>query len=143
MPASEQPLETFAAPTPLKLSLLWASMMFCFVYGDYLGLYVPGKLASVAAGEMGFGRLTPGSLAVVALMMALPGLMIGLSALLPPVAARALNVVLGPAYAAIMILTLTGGAPPFYVMLAVIEIALAVMITIAAWRWPRRRGNAA
>jgi hypothetical protein len=28
----------------LKLSSLWAALMFCYLYGDYFGLYVPGKL---------------------------------------------------------------------------------------------------
>ncbi len=28
----------------IKISALWAPVMFCYVYGDYFGLYVPGKM---------------------------------------------------------------------------------------------------
>jgi hypothetical protein len=33
------------APVPvrLKLSALWASVMFCYVYGDYFDLFRPGS----------------------------------------------------------------------------------------------------
>ncbi len=86
---SRAPLELFKAPTPLKLAALWASLMFCYVYGDYLGLYVPGKLTEVAAGRMSFGALTPGKLTLVAIMMAVPGLMIARSLLLSPELSRA------------------------------------------------------
>ena len=54
---SQVPLAVFQAPTPLKLSALWASLMFCYVYGDYLGLYVPGKLAEVPSQGEGANRL--------------------------------------------------------------------------------------
>ena len=39
-------LEEYRAPTKVKLAALWASTMFCYVYGDYFGLYLPGKLAA-------------------------------------------------------------------------------------------------
>jgi hypothetical protein len=32
----------------LKLSALWASVMFCYIYGDYFELYKPGKLQNGA-----------------------------------------------------------------------------------------------
>lgn len=140
---SRAPLELFKAPTPLKLAALWASLMFCYVYGDYFGLYVPGKLAEVAAGRMGFGTLTPGKLALVAIMMAVPGLMIALSLLLPPGLSRALNLLFGIAYTVIMLLTMSGGAPPFYLTLGTIEVVLTLTIVAYAWTWPRRKGSLA
>lgn len=33
------------------LSALWAALMFCYIYGDCLGLYVPGKLRGMLAGR--------------------------------------------------------------------------------------------
>ena len=36
--------QDFKVNIKLKLSLLWTSVMFCYVYGDYFQLYVPGKV---------------------------------------------------------------------------------------------------
>lgn len=140
---SRPPLELFRAPTSLKLAALWASLMFCYVYGDYFGLYVPGKLDEVSAGRMGFGALTPVKLTLVATMMAAPGLMIALSVLLAPGLSRALNLLLGIAYTTIMLLTMSGGAPPFYLTLGTIEVLLTLAIVAYAWTWPRRTGSPA
>jgi hypothetical protein len=35
----------------LKLSLLWAALMFFYIYGDYFGLYVPGQLKGMLEGQ--------------------------------------------------------------------------------------------
>jgi hypothetical protein len=111
--------------------------MFCYVYGDYFGMYVPGKIMQMNAGEMGFGALTPVKLTIVALMMAVPALMVALSLLLPAQIARWAGIVLGLAYTAIMILTVTGGAPPFYLVMGAIEIVLSLAIVLIAVRWPQ------
>lgn len=50
-------------PVRLKLSLLWSSLMFCYIYGDYFGLYQPGKLQQMIDGQMGpLGPTTQGVL---------------------------------------------------------------------------------
>jgi hypothetical protein len=120
-----------------KLSGFWASLMFCFVYGDYLGLYVPGKVAEMNAGRMGpLGEITIGIHVSVAVMMAIPSVMVALSLLLPPVL-RWLHVLLAVAYAVIILLTMIGGAPAFYNLLGGIEIILLLAILWTAIRWPR------
>ncbi|MFO1508098.1 MAG: hypothetical protein U1F23_13710 [Lysobacterales bacterium] len=52
MPPSET-LQGFNPPVQLKLAMLWASVVFCYIYGDYFGLYVPGSLQSILDGRMG------------------------------------------------------------------------------------------
>ncbi len=44
-------LEDVKVPIRLKLSALWAALMFCYVYGDYFGLYHPGQLQSTLRGD--------------------------------------------------------------------------------------------
>lgn len=123
-------------PVRLKLSALWASLMFCYAYGDYFGLYVPGKVMDMNAGRMdALGSLTPGTLAAVAAMMAVPSLMVALSLFLPP-AFRWLHAALGLAYAGIVALTLIGGAPAFYLLFSIVEIILSFAILWLAIRWP-------
>ena len=130
-------LQRFNAPVELKLAALWAATMFCYIYGDYFGLYEPGMLAGMAAGRLGpLGPATPGILLAVTLMMAVPSVMVFLSLALPPVIARWSNMALGLAYTAIIALTLPG-SPLFYAVLGAVEMALTLGITWLAWRWPR------
>ena len=119
-----------------KLSALWAALMFCYVYGDYFGLYVPGKLKGMLDGEGPVGPVSEASLVMTALLLAMPGLMVFLSLALSPRLCRWVNIVLGLFYAAIMLLTMPG-AWWFYITLGVIEVALSLLIVVCAWRWPR------
>ncbi len=130
-------LEEYKVPTKGKLATLWASTMFCYIYGDYFGLYVAGTLADMNHGSMGpLGHATPGILTGVSLMMAVPSLMVALSLLLPARICRWTCIVLGLFYTAIMAVSLPG-SEPFYKVLAAIEIVLTLTITVVAVRWPR------
>lgn len=130
-------LEDYKAPTQIRLAALWTSTMFCYVYGDYFGLYVPGALADMNKGLMGpLGQATPGILIGVSLMMAVPSLMVILSLVLPPRICRWANILLGIAYTAIMAMTLPG-SQPFYLVLGITEVILTVSIIVVALRWKR------
>ena len=119
-----------------KLSALWAALMFCYIYGDYFGLYVPGKLKGMLAGDGPVGPVSEASLVARALLLAVPGLMVLLSLVLWPRLCRWTNIVLGLFYSAIMRLTMPG-AWWFYITLGVIEVLLSLLIVACAWRWPR------
>ncbi|MEO7050177.1 MAG: DUF6326 family protein [Rhodanobacter sp.] len=119
-----------------KLSALWTSLMFCYIYGDYFGLYVPGQLQGMLSGAGPMGPVSQGSLIGTALLLAVPGLMVFLSLVLAPRLCRWLNLALGVFYTAIMLLTMPG-AWWFYIMLGMIEVVLSLLIVACAWRWPR------
>lgn len=130
------PLQDHPVPTRLKLSALWTATMFCYVYGDYFGLYLPNKLASLAQGRMGpLGQASPGVLVAVSVMMAVPSLLIAATLFLPPAVCRWSNIVLGLMYTAIMAISLPGAAP-FYVTLAAFEMMLTGLAALVAWTWP-------
>jgi hypothetical protein len=130
-------LQDIKVPVRLRLAGLWTSLMFCYVYGDYFGLYGKGKLQEMMDGSFGpLGPTTAGVLVGVSLMMAVPALMVFGSMALPAAASKWANVVLGLAYAAIMVLTMPG-APTFYITLGVIEVALSLATVVTAWRWPK------
>lgn len=131
-----RPLSDIKLHVRLKLSALWAALMFCYIYGDYFGLYVPGKLQDMLGGEGPIGPASQGSLLGAALLLALPGLMVFLSLVMPPRVCRWLNVALGAFYTAVMLLTMPG-AWWFYIILGLIEVALSLQIVVYAWRWPR------
>lgn len=122
----------------LKLAAAWTSLIFCYVYGDYFGLYQPGKLDNMLHGRMGpLGEVTQGVLLGTSIMMAIPALMVFLCVVMKPLVSRWTNVLLGLAYAAIMVLTMLGGAWNFYLFFGVVEIALCLLIVRQAWKWPR------
>lgn len=132
------PLERMPLPRPLLLSVLWVSVTLCYLYGDYFGLYVPGKIQQLLDGRMGpLGAVTQQVLLGTATMMAIPSLLVVLSLVLAPQVSRWLNIVAGVAFSAIMLLTMPG-AWSFYHLLGVIEVALTVSIVWKAWTWPRR-----
>lgn len=126
-----------------KISALWVSVMFCYSYGDYFQLYVPGKLQGMLEGRMALGTVTQEMLVGTSVLMAVPSLMVFLSLVLPPIVSRWLNVAVGLFYTAVMLLILYGGAWAFYMLFAAIEVVLTSLIIWYAWRWPRQPMSAA
>lgn len=135
MPAS--PLADMKVSVRVKLSALWAALMFCYIYGDYFGLYVPGKLSGMIAGEGPIGAINQGSLVSTSALLALPGLMVFLSLVLPAAICRWGNIGLSLFYIAVMALTMSG-AWNFYIMLGVVEITIGLLAVWYAWNWPRQ-----
>jgi hypothetical protein len=130
------PLSDLRLHVKLKLSALWTSLMFCFVYGDYFELYRPGKLDSVMAGRIGPWEVSQTALLGTSVLMAVPSLMVALSLLLPAALSRAANLLAAAFYALVMALVIRG-TWQFYVFFGLVEIALCVAIIVLAWRWPR------
>lgn len=121
-----------------KLSALWASLMFCYVYGDFFGLFKPGRLQHMLDGRMGpLGETTQGVLVGTSALMAIPSLMVVLSLVLKPAVSRWANIVFGALYTAIMLITMPGSWA-FYIFLGVIEVLLTATIVWQAWKWPRQ-----
>lgn len=127
----------FNAPIEVKNAALWASLMSCFIYCDYFGLFTKGHILKMNEGIMGpLGVVTPNIMLGVSLMMAIPSVMIALSVLLKPLLNRILNIIFPIAYIAIMILT-SIGSQPFYMFFAGIEIIILATILCNAIKWPR------
>ena len=111
--------------------------MFCYIYGDYFGLYVPGTLKSMLDGKMGpLGPTTQGVLLGTTALMVIPSLMPLLSLMLRPSLNRIVNIVLGIVYSIVMLVSLPG-AWRFYQAIGVVEILLTGLVVWHAWTWPR------
>lgn len=121
----------------IKLASLWASAMFCYIYADFFGLFMPGQLATMNRGEIPpLGPSTDGTMLFVALMMALPSVLIFLSIVLPARANRVVNVVMGAIYSVIIAITMWSG-PAFFIFYGVIEISLTLLVCFYALTWPK------
>jgi len=79
----------------LKLSALWATLMFIFVYVDIMGKYEPGHLENAIAGEVAGFPITQGFLLIGVIMMMIPSLMVFLSIALKPKVNRWVNIIVG------------------------------------------------
>jgi hypothetical protein len=135
MASTRHGLDDLRINVKIKLSALWASVMFCYIYADYFGLYKPGKLQAILNGEFFKLPTTQAVLLGASLMLAIPSLMIFLSVALPPVVSRWLNIVTGAVYTAIILKTMWGWT--FYIFYGVIEISLTSLVVWYAWRWPK------
>ncbi|NQU49736.1 MAG: hypothetical protein HQ519_13880 [Planctomycetes bacterium] len=131
-------LSDITVHTKLKLSALWASTMFCYIYCDYFELYVPGKLDGMLQGEMGpLGPVTQGVLIGTSILMAIPSLMVFLSVALPARSNRVLNIVFGVFFTLVMALLTYTSDWYFYKFFAAIETVLTASVVWYAWKWPK------
>ena len=131
-------LDDIKVHVKLKLSALWTSVMFCYVYGDYFLLYAPGKLQEIMGGKMApLGQVTQGVLLFTSVSMAIPAVMIFLSLALKASLSRWLNIIVGLLYTAFVLITMPG-AWAFYLFLGSVDVLLTGLIVWYAWTWPRQ-----
>jgi hypothetical protein len=132
-------LDDLKIDVKIKLAALWTSVMFCYIYADYFGLYRTGALQGMLQGRMGpLGPATQGVLLAVAAVLAIPAVMIFLSLALKPNPNRWPNAILGILYTLIN-LTNFLSAWAFYIFFGIIEIMLTSLIVWYACRWPRSK----
>ena len=129
-------LEDSKISVKVKLAALWTSVMFCYIYADYFGLFIPGNLQSMLAGKMQpLGPVTQGMLLGTSAMMSIPAVMIFLSVALKPALNRWLNLIFGFLFTVIILITMWSWM--FFVFYGVIEVALTSLVVWYAWTWPR------
>jgi Family of unknown function (DUF6326) len=129
-------LDDFKVHTKVRLAALWASVMSCYIYADYFGLFSPGQLATMNRGIIPpLGPSTDGVMVFVSAMRAVPSLMIFLSVALPAQPNRIVNMLFGALYTVIISLTMWTDA--HFIFYGVIEITLTLLAIYYAWTWPR------
>ena len=120
----------------VKISALWASMLFVFAYVDLFSLYRPDFRADLEAGEVGGFTINQSFLLGTTVYIVIPSLMVFLALVLRPRIDRIANIALGILYA----LTIIGGAIGewnYYILGSAIEVALLAAIVFYAWTWPK------
>jgi hypothetical protein len=133
-------LEDFRINVKLKLSALWAAVMFCYVYGDIFTMFVPGHVQSLNDGNSGVGLTTPVNLLLFAVMMTMPSVMVFLSLALKAQVNRIANMVMGILFTVIMILVMAASIDEwmlFLMYMGVVEVGLTSAIVWYAWKWPK------
>lgn len=121
-----------------RLSALWVSITCCYLYGDYFELYVPKKVEGLMTGVNMLD--SPTKLFLASFLLLIPALMIFLTLVLKPFINRLLNILLGIFYTLFVALVGVNSISEwrtFYVLYAMVEIVLALLIVWYAWRWER------
>ncbi len=124
--------------TKIKLSALWASVTFFYIYGDYFELYVPNKVRGIIDGISMLN--SPVKLFSASLLLAIPSLMVCLCIILKPSINRRLNIIVGIFFTAIMLLIAAISFSEwrvFYVFYAIVESILTSIIVWYAWKWAK------
>ncbi len=120
-----------------KLSALWVSVMFLYVYVDILAFYKPGTVDGILAGRVWTFDITQGWALGALALMAVPILMVALSLTLPAAAARWTNVVIASLYVLVSLGNAVGEAWLFLWLGAAVEAGLLLLVVRYAWTWPR------
>ena len=132
-------LMDFQINVKFKLSALWASVMFCYIYGDYFALYPPEQIQELLSGKTRLDE--PMKLFAASILMTIPSLMIFLSLALKSKVNRWLNIIFGTIFTAIMVLIAISSSGPwwtFYIFLALVESVITLLIVWFAWNWPKQ-----
>ncbi|MFI7209865.1 DUF6326 family protein [Micromonospora maritima] len=133
-------------PVQAKLAAAWASIMFLYIYVDYLGLYEPGFIDDILAGVVHKFDTGPTFVSLALTLMAIPSLMILLSTTLPARVNRATNLVVATLYIPVSVYNADGASWSyfyFYGLSIGLEVLLLAFILRAAWTWPRTTRAAA
>ena len=127
-------------PVRLKLAAAWTSFMFLYIYVDYLALYKPGFIDDILTGTVYEFDLGPTFVALALTLIAIPSLMILLSATLPARVNRTINLAVATLYIPVSIFNAAGESWNyfyFYGLSIGLEVLLLAFILRSAWTWPR------
>lgn len=122
----------------VRFSTLWVFAVFNYLYADILTLMDPEILRQLTTGRVGSLQMTQGLLLGAAILIETAIAMVLLSRVLQYRANRWANMVIGALHTVAVALSLVigGGTPaPYYLLIAVIEIACTSLIIWYAWRW--------
>jgi len=123
----------------IKLSALWATVMFLFLYVDVFGLYKPGVIEEIIAGKIWKFEITQAWALGSLVLMTIPSLMVFLSLGLKAKANRWINLIAGFLYVVVVVGNTIGEAWAFYIFGSFVELGLLSMIIWTAWKWPRQQ----
>ena len=136
-------LEDVKINVKIKLSALWVTLMFFYLYADVLTFYQRGFIEEIIAGEVVGFQITQVFLLGAAILMAIPGVMVFLSLTLKAKANRWANIILGIFYAGVLLTTMFLPAETLetwvhHIFYTVVEAVFIALIVWYAWRWPKQ-----
>jgi len=127
----------------IKLSALWVTLMFFYLYNDVFTFFQPGIIEEIVAGEVAGFQITQVFLLGAAILMAIPIFMVFLSLTLKAKANRWANIILGIFHVVVLLTTLLvpGALWAYYALYMIVEAVLIALIVWYAWKWPTQEDH--
>ena len=122
----------------IKLSALWAALMFIYLYVDFFGLFVPGSIEEILEGKVWEFDITQTWAMGALILMTIPSLMVFLSLVMPPKINRRTNIILAAFYIVVAIANPIGETWVFIAFGSAVEIVILSLIIRYAWNWPKQ-----
>ena len=132
-------LEDRRVNVKVKLALLWAALMFFYIYNDIFSLFQPGHVAELVEGQLGGVQFTQTVLFGATVLMAFPSFMILLSLTLKARINRVVNIVVAILHIFVLLGTQFVGEGEtwlYYRFYELLEAVFLVLIIWTAWKWP-------
>ena len=132
-------LEDRKVNVKVKLALLWAALMFFYIYNDIFSLWQPGHVAELVEGQLEGIQFTQLILFGGAILMAFPSFMVLMSLTLKARANRLVNIVIGILHVLVLIGTqFVGEGETWYYwrLYELLEALFLALIIWTAWKWP-------
>ena len=132
-------LEDSKVNVKVKLALLWAALMFFYIYNDIFSLWQPGHVAEIVEGHLEGVQFTQLILFGGAILMAFPSFMVLMSLTLKARANRLVNIVIGILHVLVLIGTqFVGEGETWYYwrLYELLEALFLGLIIWTAWKWP-------
>ena len=137
---SQSALEDVRMPVRAKLAAAWTSLMFLYIYVDYFQLFKSGYVDDILAGRVHEFDISQTFVVIGVTIVAIPSLMILLSATLPARVNRATNLVVATLFIPVTVYNADGESWTyfyFYGLSIGLEVLLLAFILRSAWTWPR------
>lgn len=131
-------LEDMKINVKIRLSALWATLLFLYIYVDIFGFFKPGVIEDILNGRVWEFDISQGWALGAMILMMIPSLMVFLSLALPAVANRWANIFVSGLYIVVGVGTMVGETWVYYFVGHVTGIVLLLLIAWYAWRWPRQ-----
>ena len=133
-------LEQQPASVRTKLAAAWTSVMFLYIYVDYLHLYKPGSIEDILNGVVWKLDITQTFVVGSLTLVAIPIFMVLASTTLPARACRIITLGVAALYVPVSIFNVVDESwTYFYGLGAALEVAILGLIIRTAWTWPRER----
>ncbi|MCD4686836.1 MAG: DUF6326 family protein [Anaerolineae bacterium] len=131
-------LEDIKVNVKLKLSALWAALLFIYVYVDIFGFYQPGEIEHILEGKVGDFDITPVWALSALILMMIPSLMVFLSLALAAKVNRWTNIIVAIFYIVVAIGNPIGETWVYIWFGSAVEIVLLALVVWNSWKWPKQ-----
>jgi hypothetical protein len=122
----------------IKLSALWATVMFCYIEGDFATFFPPGGyIQQSLAGKMGPFRTTQLTLLAGSVFISIPSLMVFFSLVMKPKWCRRINIIAALFYMLVNAVSSFTSHWAYFIFFGILETLLTLLIVRYAWKWLR------